>query len=182
MVHKDGLKVQIREAYGRLVYTYTTHLKEAGRLAKTNKYIKYGQIALSAISTSGFLGSVITDGNWGKWLGGIMSVFLLILNLYFKNFNFADEIRRHRTTADNLWIVREKYISLLTDFDSLSEDMIMQIRDKLQNTTAEIYKVAPLTTFESYKDAQKALKDEEEQFFESSEIDKMLPEHLREKD
>ena len=26
--HRDALRTQIREAYGRIVYTYTTHLKD----------------------------------------------------------------------------------------------------------------------------------------------------------
>ena len=58
----------------------------------------------------------------------------------------------------------------------------MQKRDELQSRTAEIYKAAPSTNSKSYSSAQKALKENEEQFFRSSEIDQMLPEHLREGD
>lgn len=32
--YKQALQVQIREAYGRVVYTYTTHLKMMNRLVK----------------------------------------------------------------------------------------------------------------------------------------------------
>ncbi len=178
--HKDDLKVQVREAYGRLVYTYTTHLKQIDQLTNKNQKIKYLQIGLSAISTGGFLGAVITNQIIMTWIGGIVSAALLSLNLFFKDFNLADDIKKHRTTADDLWIVRERYISLLTDFDVLSEEAIMQIRDELQDRTAEIYRVAPSTNSKSYSAAQKALKKDEEQFFTTSEIDKMLPEHLRE--
>lgn len=178
--HKKALMVQIREAYGRVVYTYTTHLKQAGALTEKFQRIKVGQIVLSAISTTGFFAAIITNMTYMTWIGGIMSAGLLMLNLYFKEFNLVEESKRHRTTADELWIIREKYISLLTDLDILSEERIMQIRDELQNNTAEIYKVAPLTNSQSYKEAQKGLKNEEEQFFTSLEIDKMLPEHLRE--
>ena len=178
--HRNDLKTQIREAYGRLVYTYTTHLKQVELLTKKNQRIKYWQIGLSAISTGGFLGAVITNQIIMTWIGGIVSTALLALNLFFKDFNLSDDIKKHRTTADDLWIVRERYISLLTDFDALSEEKIMQIRDELQNRTSEIYKLAPSTNSKSYSAAQKALKENEEQFFEASEIDKMLPEHLRE--
>ena len=64
-------------------------------------------------------------------------------------------------------------------FNTLSEQEIVSIRDKLQEQTAEIYKSAPKTNAKSYMAAQKALKENEEQFFRSSEIDQMLPEHLR---
>lgn len=49
--HKEALKTQLREAYGRIVYTYTTHLKKMNRLDKNNRHIKHTQILLSAIST-----------------------------------------------------------------------------------------------------------------------------------
>jgi ElaB/YqjD/DUF883 family membrane-anchored ribosome-binding protein len=104
---------------------------------------------------------------------------LLGLNLYIKDFNLADEIRRHYSASDDLWIIREKYVSVLTDFDTLCEQEIVNIRDKLQEQTAEIYKSAPKTNTKSYMAAQKALKEAEEQFFRSSEIDQILPEHLR---
>lgn len=178
--HKKDLKVQIREAYGRLVYTYTTHLKQVEQLTNKSQRIKYWQIGLSAVSTSGFFGAVITKKSVMTWIGGIVSTVLLALNLFFKDFNLVDDIKKHRTTADDLWIVRERYISLLTDFDVLSEETIMQRRDELQNRTAEIYKVAPSTNSKNYSAAQKAIKEGEEQFFDASEIDKMLPEHLRE--
>ena len=35
--HRQNMKVQIREAYGRLVYTYTTHLKQVELLTKISK-------------------------------------------------------------------------------------------------------------------------------------------------
>ena len=178
--HRQNMKIQIREAYGRLVYTYTPHLKQVELLTKQNKRIKHWQITLSAISTGGFLGAVITNQIALTWISGIVSTALLILNLYFKEFNLSDDIKKHRTTADALWVVRECYISLLTDFPVLKTEEIIQKRDELQSRTAEIYQAAPSTNSKSYSAAQKALKENEEQFFRASEIDQMLPEHLRE--
>ena len=178
--HRQNMKIQIREAYGRLVYTYTTHLKQVELLTKLNKRIKHWQITLSASSTGGFLGAVITNQIALTWISGIVSTALLILNLYFKEFNLSDDIKKHRTTADALWVVRECYISLLTDFPVLKTEEIIQKRDELQSRTAEIYQAAPSTNSKSYSAAQKALKENEEQFFRASEIDQMLPEHLRE--
>ncbi|ETA80436.1 SLATT domain-containing protein [Youngiibacter fragilis] len=177
--HKEALGTQIREAYGRIVYTYTTHLKKMNRLDKNNRYIKYAQILLSAISTGGFLGSLITNQLVMTCIGGIFSTVLLFLNLYFKDFNLIEESKQHRIASDNLWLIREQYISLLTDFDVLSEDDIIAKRDELQKLTFEVYNKSPKTDAKSYSDAQKALKTEEEQFFTPEEIDKMLPAHLR---
>ena len=177
--HKSDLQVQIREAYGRLVYTYTAHLKRVERTTKWNKWVKYAQIILSAISTGGFIGAAVSNQNVATWIGGIFATVLLALNLFFKDFNLVEEINQHRKAADELWLIREQYISLLTDLSTLDENLIMQKRDELQIRTYEIYKQAPKTDPKSYSDARRALQSEEEQFFLPNEIDRILPSHLR---
>jgi len=175
----EKLRTQIREAYGRVVYTYTTHLYFMNNLKDKLKCIKYFQILLSAISTGGFLATIIINEIALSWISGLVSVALLIVNLYFKDFNLSEDIKRHQVASDRLWIMREEYISLLTDFDVLSIAQITAKREELQVNVAEIYSTSPKTDKKSYKQAQLALKNEEEQFFKSEEIDRLLPEHLR---
>ena len=177
--HKDALRTQIREAYGRVVYSYTTHLKMMNCLDDKNRLIHYVQIILSAISTGGFIGAIVTNETILTCIGGLFSTALLALNLFFKEFNLLAEIQQHRVTSDELWMVREDYVSLLTDFETLNEAQIMEKRDSLQRRTYEIYKKGPKTDSKSYTLAKQALKSDEEQFFTSDELDKMLPEHLR---
>lgn len=179
--HRDNLYAQIRECYGRLVYTYTTHNKKMNYLELKNKQLKACQIVLSAISTSGFLGAIITNQKAFTIIGGIFSTLLLAVNLFFKDTNIVEEVKRHYSIAINLWLAREDYISLLTDFPILSSEKIVQIRDDLQARVFEIYKSSPTTDKRSYLEAQNALKKEEEQFFTPEEIDMMLPMHLRNK-
>ncbi|WP_367121980.1 hypothetical protein [Pediococcus acidilactici] len=38
----------------------------------------------------------------------------------FKNFDLAGKAKNHQNIADKLWLVREKYVSLLTDLNRLS--------------------------------------------------------------
>lgn len=177
--YKEALRTQIREAYGRIVYTYTTHLKKMNRLDKKHRRIKCAQILLSALSTGGFFGALIVDQFVLTCVGGIFSTALLFLNLFFRDFNLVEISNQHRTTSDNIWIIREQYISLLTDFEILSEGEIVSKRNELQKLTYEVYNKSPKTDEKCYRDAQKALKNEEEQFFSPEEIDKMLPAHLR---
>lgn len=178
-VHRDGLEVQIKEAYGRVVYTYTAHWKMVDSLEKKNRRIKYAQILLSAISTGGFIGSIITNETALTCIGGVFSTVLLALNLYIKDFNLNTEITKHSAAANALWEIRESYISLLTDFPNMTNAEICARRDELQAKSAEVYKTAPKTDSKSYTAAQNALKKEEEQFFGENELDMMLPPHLR---
>ena len=179
--HKEMLKTQIKEAYRQLVYTQTTHLKLMERLNLQYSVLKWIQIVLSAATTAGLIGTLITNENAYTVISAIMSALLLFINLYFKNFNLKELATSHKQTADELWIIREQYKSCLSDFDYLANSYIMQIRDDLLQKTAKIYKSALPTDHRAYKKAQKALKREEEQFFSPGEIDSILPEHLRTK-
>lgn len=177
---KEGIKKQIRESYGKLVYSYTTHLKFAQLLEKKHSIIKWILIVLSASSTCGLLGVLI---DWNTRLLAIITTILttisLALSTYLKSANFETQIVKHRETAHALWVLREKYISILTDFDDYSENELKEIRDNLTKSLSGIYKNEPMTDSKSYQMAQRALKEQEEQFFTDDEIDKMLPSHLR---
>lgn len=90
-------------------------------------------------------------------------------------------MKQHILAADELWLIREKYVSLMTDFDILSTEDIISTRDTLLQETYDIYKKTPKTNSKSYTEAQEALKNDEEQFFTNEELNQMLPSHLRKK-
>lgn len=175
------LESQIREAFGRVVYSQTCHEKEIQHILFINKRIKIGQIILSAITASGFLGAIFSDTIYIKIGGVIASALLLMLNSYAKDFLLVEEANKHICAADRLWKVREKYVSLITDFDLLDCKDIMLKRDNLQDETYAIYSNTPRTDKSSYKEAQRALKIEEEQTFSDVEIDRLLPSAVQRK-
>lgn len=117
--YREKLYSQIQEEYGKLVYTYTCHFKMADRLSKRNFWIKWGQIGLSAISTGGFLGVLISNEQILLWAGGLCSTALLALTSYLKDKDISTEKTDHIKTANKLWKVREKYLSLLTALTKL---------------------------------------------------------------
>lgn len=173
------LESQIREAYGRVTYSQTCHDKVISRLLKTNDKIKIWQIVLSAITTSGFIVAIFSKDKIASVLGAIISLILLILNSYTKNFNLIEMAQEHKTASDSLWKIREEYVSLLTDFDILEPEVIIKKRDELQERTSQVYINSPRTDTKSYVEAQKALKYNEEQTFSENEIDIMLPNSIR---
>lgn len=178
-IHDKVLYNQIEEAYGKVVYSYTTQVIHAKRLYTRNKLLKWLQIILSAISTGGFIGTLITNQVLLAWIGGIFSTALLVLTAYSKDSEFTDLYRRHYTSSNRLWLIREQYLSLLIDFDTMTRDEIIVKRDTLQDSLSKVYDEAPLTDSKSYTMAQKALKENESQFFSRDELNQMLPESLR---
>lgn len=173
--YREKLRNQIKGAYGKVVYTYTAHHKFADRLEKENKIIKNVQIVLTALSSCGFFASIITNQMALNWVAGIAAVMSLGLNLYAKEYKIQNDVNRHREAANELWDVREGYISLLVDFEMLENSEIQTRRDSLSNRVSEINKNFPATDAKSYKAAQKALQDEEEQTFSEDEVNSILP-------
>ena len=180
--NKEGTKTQLKDSFGKLIYSYTTHIKMCNLLIRKNNFCKIISIVLSSLSTGGLL-AVLSD--WNAKLFGIISAILttlmVILTTYLKSSCIDEKIYSHRHTANQLWILREKYNSLLTDFDYLSADVILERRDKFTEELSEIYKSELPTNAKAYKLAQKTLKNEEEQYFSDSELNLLLPKHLRSK-
>ncbi|MEG1310485.1 MAG: SLATT domain-containing protein [Romboutsia sp.] len=173
------LESQIRDEYGKLVYTYTCHNYIISRYKNYDNIIKGTQIVLSAITTGSFLSIILGSKEMASYIGAICSLLLLISNACSKSFNIIDKINSHRKAANSLWLLRENYISLIADIQILEIREIMERRDKLIVRTGEIYTQSPNTDSRSYKKAQEALKSNEEQYFTDDEIDKMLPVDLR---
>lgn len=177
--YRKKLKSQLKNAYGKVLYTYTAHHKYVARLIVKKNTIKIVQITLTAISTVGFLATIITNQILLSWIGGITAVLSLGLNLYTKDFNMQKDIQNHKNAADELWDVRESYISLLVDFDILNEEEIRKQRDKLQEVVSKVNRRYPGTDRRSYADAQNALQNDEEQTFNEGEVEELLPAELR---
>lgn len=175
------LESQIRECYGRVVYSHVVHEKCADIYLKHLTSIKNWQINLSAVTTGTLLISLFGDSKLGTVIGAMFSTILLALNTYTKDYDLEKLAQKHSDTAAKLWVIRESYLSLLTDMrsNSLSLDKVQAKRDTLQNSLESIYQNAPRTIEQAYKLAQKALKVDEQMTFSNEEINKFLPNTLR---
>lgn len=175
------LESQIRECYGRVVYSHKTHEKCADILNVRHNTIKIIQIILSALTTTGILVFIFGDNKEIAILTAFISTSLFILNAYVKGRDLGEIAQKHSDSASDLWGVREKYLSLLTDIkaDLVDVEKVVEIRDKLQEELKNIYKGSPRSIGRAYKRASEALKHNEELTFNNEEIDLFLPEELR---
>jgi len=175
------LEGQLRECFGRVVYSHKTHEKCADILLTRLARIKLWQIILSAVTTGGFLAAIFGAGKVGALLGVIVSTTLLVLSAYTKNYDLGELSQKHRQAAADLWIIRERYLSAITDLriGRKSLDNIQAERDELLQDLHNIYSGAPSTTYKAYKKAQEALKQLEDMTFSDEEIDAFLPKELK---
>lgn len=175
------LEGQLRECYGRVVYSHKTHEKCSDILLTRLSRIKLWQIILSALTTGGFISTLFGAGEIGTGIGVVVSTFLLVLNAYTKNYDLGELAQKHKQAANEIWLIREKYLSLLTDL-AMGEKPIEQLqseRDALLESLHSVYSGSPSTTFDAYKKAQDALKAREDMTFSDEEIDTFLPKELK---
>jgi SMODS and SLOG-associating 2TM effector domain family 4 len=178
---RSVLEGQLRECYGRIVYSHKTHEKCADILIKRLARIKFWQIVLSALTTAGFLGAIFGVGRVASIVGVCLSTTLLAINSYTKNYDLGELAQKHRRTASDLWLIREKYLSLLVDLRMREKplEFLQAKRDELVEALHDIYAAAPSTTNGAYKKAQIALKRSEDMTFSDDEIDAFLPKELK---
>lgn len=175
------LESQLRESFGRVVYSHKAHEKMSDILHSRLNVIKLSQIILSAITTGGLFVTLFGDSIISTVIAAITSTLLLILTSYNKEINLGELIQKHSDVACELWNVREHYFSLLTDIKTkiLGLKDASQKRDELQELLKSIYQNAPRTSAKAYKLSQQALKINEELTFSDEEIDMFLPKELR---
>lgn len=175
------LEGQLRECYGRVVYSHKTHEKCADILLARLRTVKLWQITLSALTTGGFLAAVFGAGTIGALAGIIVSTILLVLNAYTKNYDLGELAQKHRQAANDLWVIREKYLSLLVDLRMREKpiEALQTQRDELVAQLHTVYGGAPSTTGDAYRKAQDALQRLEDMTFSDAEIDAFLPKELK---
>ncbi|HOZ05458.1 MAG TPA: SLATT domain-containing protein [Arenimonas sp.] len=175
------LEDQIRECFGRVVYTHKTHETMADICAERLSLLKIVQIVVSAFAAFGALAIVFADPFWLKLGTAVLSFVTLWVSGYMKGFDPGGTAQKHRDAAATLWDIRESYLSLLTDLKrgSASDPEATGRRDELQRLLAKIYKGAPQTNNKAYVAAQKALKESEDYTFSAEEIDAFLPATLK---
>lgn len=176
------LEGQLRECFGRVVYTHKTQEICADLLLKRYAAIKVWQIVLSALVTGGILTTLL--GEWritATCISAALSAALLALNTYVKDNDLGATAEKHRRAATDIWLVREKYEGLLTDLRSgtLSMNDAKNARDALLIELRNAYASAPSTNPNAYQKAQHALKSAEDMTFSDGEIDAFLPKELK---
>lgn len=176
------LEGQLRECYGRVVYSHKTHEKCADILLARHSFIKVSQIVLSAITTAGFVSTFFPKTSAiGAAVGFGVSTALLVLNAYIKDYDLGELAQKHKRAASDIWLLRERYLSLLTDLaaDARPLEALRGERDELVTALHTVYAGSPSTTHAAYKKAQEALQRNQDMTFSDAEIDAFLPGELK---
>lgn len=124
---------------------------------------------------------LVLSKEWASLATSFIAVLVSASTLATKNFNYGEDMQKHRDVAAKMWNLRESYLSLIIDLQSgaCSPGDGRTRRDQLQEHAFEIYSDAPRTTRSAYNAAQDALQNQEDLTFSDQEIDMLLPARLR---
>ena len=178
------LLAQVRESFGRVVYSHKIHEKQADISFSKHRWQQGILIALTAVSSGTFMTLVFGlfgNSTWTSLATSFCALLVSWMSLGAKTFKFDEASAAHRDVASNLWDVRESYISLIADMMSgqISDADARKRRDELQSLARDVYSAAPRTSGKAFTCAQDGLKNNEEMTFTTREIDLFLPEALR---
>lgn len=173
------LEGQLKEVYAKVLYTYQTQQEAANLKIAAQHRASTIQIILTSLISVGIVGVFFPQSRAAICLSAILGFASLCLNIYMRSAKNEESANSHIKTADQLWVIVQDYISLLTDFDDIDVDEIKAARKDLQSRTAEVYSQAPRTNKRAYELARKALKNGEVQSFCKGECEEYLPVSLR---
>ncbi len=74
----------------------------------------------------------------GAVIGVIVSTTLLVLNAYTKSYDIGEFAQKHRRAAADLWLIREKYLALITDL-RVGKESIENICERLDAILEELH-------------------------------------------
>lgn len=179
--NKENINLDVlRNTYGRVQYTQTTHEYEVQNLSDKITRIKWANVVSTALTFSSIASVVVFDEKILEIIAALLSMVSIGLSIYQLSFNPEQEKVGHQIAAKELWYIREKYKHLIADImkGNITEEKVLTRRDSLLEELKIVYKFSPNTSNKAYKQAQKALQIEEEQSFSVEELDNLLPDSL----
>lgn len=176
------LEDQLRQYFYQAMCTKKIHEQCSDLLFSTWSFIQWSQITLSVLVTGGFISILFGTDQIGASIGSIISIILLLLNTYIKNFNLGGIAQQHKHTAIETWYVATKICSLISDL-LMGEKPIESLQNERDNLLDKLHSAflgAPNIAFKKYQKIIEDLKSDTV-VFSDQEIDAILPEEFRKK-
>ena len=173
------LRSEIVEIYANLVYTYKSHLKMVDRKKKAVTWLKNIQVILTAVTTVGLVSALLADCKCLPIITCSLSALSLALNLFLRGSKYESYIEDHRNAAVELWWLKGKAVSLLTDFEFLPAADVRKRIEELLDICKKVYEKIPETDQKGYEAARIAIKENSECSYEDGEAELLLPPELR---
>lgn len=175
------LEDTVRQDYVSVVWSHKIQEKQSDIYAAKFKCMETTRILLAALTSGGIITTIFVDELWLKIVSSILSVITTFINSYFKSFDIQSMASRHKSSANELWKIREELLILLTKIKlrvAPISDLSSEHADII-SCLSSIYLNAPSTTNKAVKKASEALNSSKDNTYTDDEIDMFLPHSLK---
>jgi hypothetical protein len=112
---------------------YTVHAKAADRLAARTSKVRIGVLVLLGAATAAAMTNLIEPGRYAQIATAISALVAFAAHAAYLAIDFEGRVDAHRSCASKLWLVCDRYRSLLAEIQDglLNRENILQRRDEL---------------------------------------------------
>jgi len=148
----------IRLNFDRTSQNYTLHAKAAERLAVTTARIRIGVLILLAIAAVAAATSLVEPGRSFQIAAAIAAGVAFAAHAAYLAIGVEGRVHAHRSCAQRLWLVCDRYQSLLSEIEDglLDRASVLQRRDELSAQVHAAYDQAFSLDQKAYEGARLA--------------------------
>lgn len=190
----EAVKTQYKlliDRFGKMIWTHKIQEKQADIYMRKSKWLKTKMAFWTVLTTTSAImvaiNQILQVLNC-EWAGNIITALFAGISSYYvlryKDESYESKAKENKNYAAKCRRIRNEYESLLTDIKServTNLDEIARRRDILEKDEDTLFsgEIAPHTSLEAYKEAEKALKQNKEAISEQDELASIIPENLR---
>ena len=175
--NREILEDNVRYTFMSVVWSHKIQEKEADLLNEKFKCYETIRIVCSSLTSIGLISIIFVDEFWVKLISTLISFVSVSISMFFKSFEVRNNILRHKKTAVDLLVLRNKFRLLLLEINmnNTNTEELVQKYEELERELEEVYKEAPNTSDKAVEIASNALKFKKDNEFGDEEIDCNLP-------
>lgn len=190
----EAVKTQYQlliDRFGKMIWTHKIQEKQADIYMRKAKWLKTKMAFWTVVTTTSAImvaiNQILQVLNC-EWAGNIITALFAGISSYYvlryKDESYESKAKENKNYAAKCRRIRNEYESLLTDIKSdrvTNLDEIATRRDILEKDEDSLFsgEIAPHTSPEAYKEAEKALKQNKEAISEQDELASIIPDNLR---
>jgi len=169
----DHLRLDFR----LVVQNYTAHARAAERLSVTAFKIKIAIVAFLALATGSIMLSLVRPGREYQVAAAVVAALALAIQVGAIAFGAEARVHFHRLFAQRLWLMCERYRSLLTEIqDSLVDNAaILHRRDVLTRQVHAIYEQGFPVDQRAYEGMRQLSLEDTGDPITDAQIDRLIP-------
>lgn len=190
----ESVKTQYKlliDRFGKMIWTHKIQEKQADIYMRKAKWLKTKMTFWTVLTTTSAImvaiNQILQVLNC-EWAGNIITALFAGISSYYvlryKDESYESKAKENKNYAAKCRRIRNEYESLLTDIKSdrvTNLDEIAKRRDILEKDEDFLFsgEIAPHTSPDAYKEAEKALKQNKEAISEQDELASIIPDNLR---